>query len=135
MTDDRDDLIRQLTIRLRETVDENDKLRAENERLNSALGAHGALKAIYSDSTQPATVRVRAASAALGVESAPLKPVEQLELKAEAPPIPLAELVTLQRARADRMEREAKQIRVLSNGQVLVLDEPDDGNGSDDTVS
>jgi hypothetical protein len=33
MTDDRDDLIRQLTIRLRETVDENDKLRAELARI------------------------------------------------------------------------------------------------------
>jgi len=40
-------------------------------------------------------------------------------------------LVALQRARCDRMQAEAKQIRVLSSGQVVVLDEPNGGNGSD----
>lgn len=129
---DTDDLIRQLTMRLRETVDENDRLRAENERLNSALGAHGTLKAIYSDSTQPATVRVRAAQAALGVESAPLKAVEPAIDATCEEIIPLAELVTQRRARADRMQREARDIQVLPDGTVRVLPKPG-GNGSDDT--
>jgi len=70
MTDTDENLIQQLVAKLRETVDENDKLRAENERLSSALTAHQTLRAIYSDSTQPATVRVRAAQAALKIDRA-----------------------------------------------------------------
>src|SRR5262245_53430900 len=106
------------------------ELEAEVERLRSPAGAHGGLKEIYADPNQPTGHRLKAAGLALGHESAPLKPTEPpLDLVAE-PLIPLAELVTLQRARVDRMEREAKQIRVLPNGQVLVLDEPNGGNGS-----
>jgi len=54
-------------------------------------------------------------------------------VEAEEKPIPLLELARLQRERADRMEREARQIRVLSDGRVLVFDEPNDGNGGSDS--
>jgi hypothetical protein len=103
MTDTDENLIQQLVAKLRETVDENDRLKAENERLSSALGAHGTLKAIYSDSSQPATVRVRAAQAAIGHESAPLKPTEApLDLVAE-PIEPLAVVMERQRARMNKL--------------------------------
>jgi len=124
MTDDRDDLIRQLTIRLRETVEENDRLRALVTNLTEGANAHQTLQSLYRNADLPESLRAKCAAASLPHETPRLEPVQQLELKAEPPPIPLAELVTLQRARVDRMEREAKQIRVLPNGQVLVLDEP-----------
>jgi len=93
------------------------------------------LQSLYRDPNQPAGHRIKAATAALNVESAPLKPVEPAIDATCEEIIPLAELVTQQRARVDRMEREAKQIRVLSDGRVLVLDEPDGGNGSGDDSS
>jgi len=117
---------------LEQLIAENDRLKTENERLSSALGAHGTLKAIYSDSTQPATVRVRAAQAALNVETPALRPQEPaIDVTAE-PIIPLAELVTMRRKHVDQLLREQRQIRVLRDGRVLVLDEGDDGNGGGD---
>ena len=89
-------VIRLLTAKVEELV-------AVNERLSSELTAHQTLRAIYSDSTQPATVRVRAAQAALNVESAPLKSVEApLDLVAEEVE-PLSITVERQRRRADRL--------------------------------
>ena len=91
-----------------------EEIAAENERLTSALGgAHATLRTIYSDSNQPAGVRVKAATAALSRESGPLKPVSQLELAAEPEPMPLADLVNLQRARADRMHATDPQFLAL----------------------
>src|SRR5215472_15835087 len=61
-----------------------EELVAANERLSSELTAHQTLRAIYSDSSQPATVRVRAAQAALNVETPRLEPQPApLELAAE----------------------------------------------------
>jgi hypothetical protein len=120
-----DEVVRLLTAKVEELV-------AVNERLSSELTAHQTLRAIYSDSSQPATVRVRAAQAALNVETPRLIPQPPpLELTAEKP-MPLAEVVRLQRARLDRMERERRDIKVLPDGRVLMLDERNDGNGSDD---
>jgi len=39
------ELIQLLKVRLQETIDENDKLRAENESLKAGLGAHEYLRA------------------------------------------------------------------------------------------
>ena len=122
MIDDRDELIRQLTIRLRETVDENDRLRAELARMTEGASAYATLSDIQRNRDLPAAVRTKAAIACLSREMAPLAPEKApLDLVAEPPPIPLAELVTLQRARADRMEREMRQIRVLPSVSSLPL--------------
>jgi len=106
-------VIQQLVAKVEELV-------AANERLSSELTAHQTLRAIYSDSTQPATVRVRAATAALNVESAPLKPVEApLDLVA-AEIEPLAQVVERQRARMNKL-------LALSERSALIT-----GVGSDD---
>jgi hypothetical protein len=86
-------------------IAEIQRLRAENAslRANNA-SAHQTLRAIYADSSQPATVRVRAAQAALNVETPSLKPEPApLELNAE-PVIPLADLVRRRRARVKALE-------------------------------
>ena len=112
---------------LEQLVAENDRLKAENERLSSELGAHGTLKAIYSDSSQPAGLRVKAATAALNVETPRLEPVPPpMDLVAE-PVIPLAELVTMRRKHVDRLLLEQPEIRII-NGQVVVLGK---GDGED----
>ena len=126
MTDDKDDLIRQLVQRLRDTVEENDKLRALVTNLTEGANAHTVLQSLYRDPNQPTGHRIKAAQAALGHESAPLKPTEPpLDLVAE-PYEPLADLIARQRARCDRMLAERRQIKVLPSGQVIELG----GNGS-----
>jgi len=60
------------------------KLRAENERLRSAEGAHDVLRRLYLDENQSSNVRVLAARAALNVEKPALKPTEApMDLVAE----------------------------------------------------
>jgi len=109
---------------------EIERLRAENARLRSSeADAHSTLRMIYGDDSQPANVRVRAATAALAHESPSLKPVEApLELVAEVVE-PLAAVVERQRARADRLlalslEERAALIAGVSNDN--------GGNGNDD---
>jgi len=108
------------------------KLRAENARLRSSENnAHSVLREIYNDPDAPQGVRVKAAGLALQHETPRLTPVPPpLELVKEPDYLPLAEVVRLQSARADRMLAEQKNIRVLPNGQVYTLD--DEGNGGND---
>jgi hypothetical protein len=113
-----EDVIRLLTAKVEE-------LAAANEALKADLTAHQTLKAIYADPNQPATVRVRAAQAALSHESAPLKPVEAPLDLTVVEVEPLAVTVEKQRARADRM---------LSGPPWGALNSPQ-GNGSDDDDS
>ena len=81
------------------------KLREENARLRSSENnAHSVLREVYNDPTASPAVRVKAAGLALSHESSPLKPVSQLELKAEEPVIPLADLVRRRRARQKALE-------------------------------
>jgi hypothetical protein len=69
---------------IRMLTEKVEELAAANERLTSELTAHQTLKAIYADPNQPATVRVRAAQAALNVETPRLEPQPApLELAAE----------------------------------------------------
>jgi hypothetical protein len=98
------DVVRKLTMKLEEAVGEVDRLRNVVAKLTGTDDAHSTLRRLYLDETQSSSVRVRAATAAIGHESAPLKSVSQLELKAEEPVIPLAEVVRLQRARAKALE-------------------------------
>jgi hypothetical protein len=134
MTEDKDDLIRQLVQRLRETVDENDRLKAELARMTEGATAQQTLQSLHRNTDLPPAVRVKAASACLPHEVPRLESIPPpLELTAE-PPIPLAELVTLRRARHDAIVREARDIEVLRDGTVRVLPKPG-SNGSDDTGS
>jgi hypothetical protein len=131
MTDDKDELIRQLTIRLRETVDENDKLRAVVAKLTEGTDdAHSTLRRLYLDETLAPTARVRAAAAALNVEKPSLKP-EPAPLELVAQKIePLADLVTRQRRRANALQGEP-----LDSPKFLEWAERDDGTypADDDT--
>jgi len=119
-----ENVIRLLTAKVEELL-------TANERLTSELTAHQTLRALYSDSTQPAMVRLRAAQAALNIESPALKPVEQpLDLVAEPPIPPLAEVVEKQRRRIAEMEREGPyDIEVSPSGAVRILPKPG-SNGS-----
>jgi hypothetical protein len=93
-----DDVVRKLTMKLEQLAAENARLRwSEND-------AHSVLREVYNDPTASPAVRVKAAGLALSHESAPLKPVTQLELKAEEPVIPLADLVRRRRARVAALE-------------------------------
>jgi len=101
-----------------------EELLTANERLTSELTAHQTLKAIYSDTTQPATVRVRAAQAALGHEAPPLKPVEPpLELVAQEYE-PLAVAVERARKRCDQILSLS-----LEERSRLITGVRNDGNG------
>src|SRR6516162_5080854 len=111
MTDDKDELIRQLTIRLRETVEENDKLRALVERLTEGASAHDTLSELHRNRDLPAAIRAKAAIGCLGVESAPLKSVEPpLELTAEVIE-PLSVVVERQRMRARAIQALPLEVR------------------------
>jgi hypothetical protein len=120
-----EDMVRLLTAKLEELAAENARLRS------SENNAHSVLREVYNDPTASPAVRVKAAGLALSYESAPLRPVEApLDLVAE-PIEPLADVVRRQRARVERMEREARDIEVLPDGTVRVLPKPG-SNGSDD---
>ena len=92
-----EDVLRRLTAKCEELVAENARLRS------SENNAHAVLREVYNDPTASPAVRVKAAGLALPHEVPRLTPQPPaLELTAE-PIMPLAEVVRLQRARADRM--------------------------------
>jgi hypothetical protein len=93
-------VIRLLTAKVEELAGENARLRS------SENNAHSVLREVYNDPTASPAVRVKATGLALGHESAPLKAQPApLELTAAKPAnLPLAELVRLQRARADALQ-------------------------------
>jgi hypothetical protein len=118
-----DDVVRQLMAKCEQLAAENAALKANN------ASAHQTLRAIYADSTQPATVRVRAAQAALNVETPSLKS-QPPAIDATCEEIePLADVVARQRARCDRMQREDPQFQALRNSGYLLEGK---GNGSGD---
>ena len=123
------ELIQLLKIKLQETLDENDKLRALVANLTEGATAHQTLQSLYRDASLPESLRAKCAIGAIPHETPRLEPVQQLELKAEPPPIPLAELVRQRRAYVDRLALEQPEIRVI-NGRVIVLNKPGDGNDS-----
>src|SRR5215470_6028743 len=111
-----DSVVQRLTVKLEQLAAENARLRAEKSDALSVC------QQLYSDPTAPAALRLKAAGLALPHETPRLEPVPPpLDLVAE-PVIPLAELVAKRRAHVDRMNAEARQIRVLPSGQVIVLD-------------
>jgi len=127
MTDDRDELIRQLTIRLRETVDENDRLRAELARMTEGASAYATLSDIHRNRELPAAVRAKAAIGCLPHEMPKLMP-ERAPLELSAEPIePLAQLVERQRARADAI------LSLPLAARSAMFDPGSDGNSGDDS--
>jgi hypothetical protein len=111
-------------------IREIDRLRAENERLRTVAGAHGVLKEIYLDPDAPQGARIKAAQAALNVEKPSLKPQPApLDLVAEEIE-PLATVVTRQRARADALMGEARDIEVSPSGAVRILPRSGSNGGS-----
>jgi len=116
-----DDVVRQLMQKLEQLAAENAALKANN------ASAHQTLRAIYADSSQPATVRVRAAQAALNVETPRLESVPPpLELVATEYE-PLSVVVERQRARLDKLLSLP-----LEERERLVRGVAHDGNGSGD---
>jgi hypothetical protein len=86
------------------------------------------LKEVYSDSDQPAYLRVKAAGLALAHETPRLQSVPPpLELTAE-PIIPLADLVTQRRARQNQLE--GQPIEVSDSGVVRILPKPGSNGGN-----
>ena len=105
------------------------RLREENSRLRcSENSAHNVLKEIYNDPAASPNVRVLAAKAAIGHESAPLKPQPApLELTAEVIE-PLSVVVERQRARCDRwLAMSLEERERMITGVVRK-----DGNGASD---
>ena len=116
-----EDMIRALTVKCEELAAENTRLRSEKSDALSVL------KEAYNDPAVPSALRIKAAGLALPHETPRLTPQPApLDLPYEEVE-PLAVVVERQRKRVDAMQREARQIRVLSSGQVIELG----GNGSD----
>src|SRR6516162_2508317 len=104
MTDDKDDLIRQLTIRLRETVDENDRLKALVANLTEGANAHTVLQSLYRNVDLPESLRAKCAIGALPHETPRLEPQPApLDLPCEEIE-PLAVVVERQRKPADELQ-------------------------------
>jgi hypothetical protein len=121
-----EDVIQKLTTALEQVAAENARLRAEKSDALSVC------QEVYSDPTAPPALRLKAAGLALQFETPRLQPVPPpLDLVAE-PTIPLADLVTAQRKRADLMQAEARDIEVLPSGAVRILPRPG-SNGSGDS--
>jgi len=109
---------------------EIEKLRAENASLKANATSHQTLKEIYGNPAEPTSNRIRAATAALGVETPSLKPQPSvLDLVGEEIE-PLAVVVERQRKRCDALQ--GRNIEVTDSG-VRVLDNllPMPGNGGD----
>jgi hypothetical protein len=133
-----ENVVRMLTTKLQETVDENDRLRAELARLTEGANAHTVLQSLYRNVDLPESLRAKCAIGALNVETPRLEPQPApLDLVAEDINEPLPVVVERQRARADAMQREARNIEVSPSGAVRILPKPgsNGGNGSVDDGS
>src|SRR6516165_3556277 len=109
--DEAEHVIRQQMARIAE-------LEIEVERLRATASAHSVLREIYLNPASPEGNRIKAAQAALNVETPKLQSVPQpMDLVAE-PVVPLAELVHRRRARQDALEPPCT---VLSDGHSLLL--------------
>jgi len=95
-------------------------------------GADTTLQEIHRNRDLPTAIRAKAAIGCLPHETPRLNPVSQLELAAEPEPMALAEVVRLQRARADKMMLEPP---FSDLPKVFPLRGNDNGNGSDDSGS
>ena len=123
-----EDVIRQLVAKLEETVDENDRLRAELARLTEGASGYATLSDIHRNRDLPAAVRAKAAIGCLPHEPRLLPEKAAIDATYEEVIEPLADVVARQRARADRMLLEAPEFRALADQ----LKPGGNGNGSGD---
>src|SRR5215469_16810465 len=99
------EIIQLLKIKLQETLDENDRLKALVANLTEGANAHQTLQSLYRNVDLPESLRAKCAIGALPHETPRLEPVPPpLDLVAEPPPIPLAELVHRRRKRQVALE-------------------------------
>ena len=117
-----DDVVRQLMQKLEQLAAENAALKANN------ASAHQTLRAIYADSTQPATVRVRAATAALNVETPRLESVPPAIDVTATEYEELSVVVQRQRARLDKLHALPLAVR-----EAMILGVGNSSDGSDDS--
>jgi hypothetical protein len=99
-TDERERLIGLLTTKLRETVDENDRLKALVAKLTEGVDdAHSTLRRIYLNEAESSNARIKAAQASINYEKSRLENVPPaLELTAK----PVEDLATLVHRRRRR---------------------------------
>ena len=130
---EREDVIRQLVTKLQETVDENDRLRAELARATEGSNALATLQALYRDPALPESLRAKCAIGCLPHETPRLTP-QPPPLDLTAAPIPLAELVALRRARAEAMAPKLIEQTARDN-EAAARAWRNSGNGSGDNNS
>ena len=114
-----------LEVLCRAQADEITRLRAELARATEGAGALAILQSLYRDDRLPESLRAKCAIGCLPHEEPRLLPERQLELKAEELSPPIAEVVRLQRARADKILAEDPQFLAVRSISLK-------GNGSDD---
>ena len=114
-----------LEVLCRAQADEITRLRAELARATEGAGALAILQSLYRDDRLPESLRAKCAIGCLPHEEPRLLPERQLELKAEELSPPIAEVVRLQRARADKILAEDPQFLAVRSISLT-------GNGSDD---
>src|SRR6516164_1881638 len=128
-----EDVIQQLVTKLQETIDENDRLRAELTNLAEGANAHQVLQSLYRNRDLPEALRAKAAAASLAHEVPKLLPERAaLNLVADADPdagLSLAELDEKRRKRCYEIQSLPLEIREqMVRGIAL----GGNGNGSDD---
>jgi hypothetical protein len=126
-----------LEILCRAQADEITRLRGQVIALTEGTDdAHSTLRRLYLDESQPSNTRLKAAAASLNFERPRLESVPPpLELRAEPEPEPLADLVSRQRARSDKMLLEDPQFQAVRDRQVISLKPNGDGTDSGDNHS
>ena len=120
-----------LEVLCRAQADEITRLRDELTRATEGAGALAILQSLYRDPAMPQSLRAKCAIGCLPHETPRLNPVSQLELAAEPESLPLAEVVRLQRARADKALAEDPQFEAWRNSRHLLSTGVTDGDGSD----
>jgi len=120
-----DDVIRQLMAKCEQLAGENTRLRSERSDALSVC------QELYSDPNAPAALRLKAAGLALQFERPRLESVPPpMDLVKEPDYLPLAEVVRLQRARADKALAEDPQFECWRNRHRLPSAGVSDGNGN-----
>ena len=120
------EIIQLLKIKLRETLDENDKLRALVANLTEGANAHQTLQSLYRNVDLPESLRAKCAAASLPHETPRLESVPPAIDVTATEYEPLSVVVERQRARLDRL-----LALPLAEREALVRGVAHDGSGDD----